>query len=93
MVYISYGSVSLTHHQPNVQYETQHPAYAVLQAIGKEITQKVKPKALVVFSAHWQAEPNEINLNNAEDTDLIYEYVCLPPPFPPSSQKHTPDYD
>lgn len=70
--------VLLTHFQPNVQYETEHPAYAVLQAIGKEITQKVKPKALVVFSAHWQAEPNEINLNNAEDTDLIYEYVYGP---------------
>jgi aromatic ring-opening dioxygenase catalytic subunit (LigB family) len=49
----------------------------VLQAIGKEITQKVKPKAVVVFSAHWQAEPDEIHLNNAEDTDLIYESVYL----------------
>lgn len=59
--------------QPDVQYNTKHPVYPVLQAIGKEITQKVKPKAVVVFSAHWQAEPNEIHLNNAEDTDLIYE--------------------
>jgi aromatic ring-opening dioxygenase catalytic subunit (LigB family) len=53
--------------------------YPVLQAIGKEITQKVKPKAVVVFSAHWQAEPDEIHLNNAEDTDLIYECVYLLP--------------
>ncbi len=30
---------------------------------------------MVVFSAHWQAEPNEIHLNNAETTDLIYESV------------------
>lgn len=70
-----------SHGGPNVQYETEHPAYAVLQAIGKEITQKVKPKALVVFSAHWQAEPNEINLNNAEDTDLIYDFYGFPPKF------------
>jgi 4,5-DOPA dioxygenase extradiol len=60
--------------QPDVQYNTTHPVYPILQAIGKEITQKVKPKAVVVFSAHWQADKaNEIHLNNAEDTDLIYE--------------------
>lgn len=61
--------------QPDVQYNTAHPAYPVLQAIGKEITQKVKPTAVVVFSAHWQPEgpPDEIHVNNAEKTDLIYE--------------------
>jgi aromatic ring-opening dioxygenase catalytic subunit (LigB family) len=59
--------------QPDVQYNKTHPVYPILQSLGKEITQKVKPKAVVVFSAHWQAEPNEVHLNNAEDTDLIYE--------------------
>ena len=49
--------------------------YPVLQEIGREITQKVKPKAVVVFSAHWQAKPNSIRVNQAEHTDLIYEYV------------------
>jgi Uncharacterized conserved protein len=56
----------------------------VLQSIGKEITQKIKPKAVVVFSAHWQAEPNEIHLNNAEKTDLIYEFVIPLSPLPSS---------
>lgn len=65
----------LTQSQPDVQYNTTHPVYPVLQAIGKEITQKVKPKAVVVFSAHWQAQPNEIHLNNDEDPGLIYEFV------------------
>lgn len=60
-------------------YETDHPVYPVLQAIGKEITHKVKPKAVVVFSAHWQAKPNLIRVNSAEDTDLIYEYVLHDP--------------
>ncbi|KAL2269472.1 hypothetical protein VTJ83DRAFT_1656 [Remersonia thermophila] len=70
-----------SHGGPDVQYNTKHPVYPVLQAIGKEITQKVKPKAVVVFSAHWQAEPNEIHLNNAEDTDLIYDFYGFPPEF------------
>lgn len=56
-------------------YDTEHPAYAKLQEIGKEITQKVKPKAVVVFSAHWQAEPSTIEVNTAEINPLIYEYV------------------
>ncbi|KAL2136402.1 hypothetical protein VTI74DRAFT_3836 [Chaetomium olivicolor] len=70
-----------SHGGPDVQYNTTHPVYPVLQRIGKEITQKVKPKAVVVFSAHWQAEPNEIHLNNAEDTDLIYDFYGFPPEF------------
>jgi 4,5-DOPA dioxygenase extradiol len=54
-------------------YETSHPVYPKLQEIGKEITQKVKPKAVVVFSAHWEGEPNVIEVNTSEKTDLIYE--------------------
>ncbi|KAL2020998.1 hypothetical protein VTK56DRAFT_7772 [Thermocarpiscus australiensis] len=70
-----------SHGGPDVQYNKSHPVYPVLQSIGKEITQKVKPKAVVVFSAHWQAEPDEIHLNNAEDTDLIYDFYGFPPEF------------
>lgn len=56
-------------------FETEHPAFGKLQAIGKEITQKVKPKAVVVFSAHWQAGRSSVEVNTAEFTDLIYEFV------------------
>lgn len=56
-------------------YNKDHDVYAVLQGIGREITQKVKPKAVVVFSAHWQAKPDLIQVNNALMTDLIYECV------------------
>jgi aromatic ring-opening dioxygenase catalytic subunit (LigB family) len=62
-------------HQPNVMYETGHPAYKKLGEIGKEITTKVKPDAVVVFSAHWQGGRDTIYVNTAEMTDLIYEYV------------------
>ncbi|KAI7464396.1 hypothetical protein KC357_g7949 [Hortaea werneckii] len=45
----------ISHGGPNVMEETSHPAYAQLQEFGREITQKVKPKAIIVISAHWQA--------------------------------------
>lgn len=51
--------------------------YPVLQDMGKEITQRVKPKAVVVFSAHWQAKPDLIQVNNAVENDLIYECLAL----------------
>ena len=54
-------------------YASDHPAYKKLQEIGKEITTKVKPKAVVVFSAHWQAEKDKIQVNINENADLIYE--------------------
>ena len=59
-------------------YDIGHPVYSQLQKIGKEITQRVKPKAIVVFSAHWQGKPNVVEINTSEDTDLIYEYVPDP---------------
>ena len=56
-------------------YEKDHPVYPQLQEIGREITHKVKPKAVVVFSAHWQGEPNAVEVNIFETTELIYEFV------------------
>ncbi|KAL6352970.1 hypothetical protein LRP88_13447 [Fusarium phalaenopsidis] len=68
-----------SHGGPDVQYNTEHPVYPVLQQIGKEITQQVKPKAVVVFSAHWMGKEDTIHVNNAVDTDLIYECVAKYP--------------
>ncbi len=59
-------------------YDTSHPVYPHLVSIGREITQKIKPKAIVVFSAHWQAGQNEIQVNAAEKTDLIYDFYGFP---------------
>jgi len=59
----------LSHGGPNIMEDYSHPAYAKLQEIGKEITEKVKPKAVVVFSAHWQASRNSIEVNTAEHTN------------------------
>jgi len=68
-----------SHGGPNIMYDTEHPAYDRLQALGKEITTKVKPKAIVVFSAHWQAErPNTIQVNVAETEPLIYDFYGFP---------------
>ena len=65
---------SISHGGPNIMYDISHPVYSKLQSIGKDITIRVKPKAVVVFSAHWQAVgDNKIQVNTKEDTDLIYE--------------------
>lgn len=55
--------------------DSDHPAYKKLQEIGKEIASKVKPKAVVLFSAHWQGRNDKVLVNTAEITDLIYEWV------------------
>ncbi|KAI0125290.1 Extradiol ring-cleavage dioxygenase, class III enzyme, subunit B [Xylariales sp. AK1849] len=68
----------LSHGGPNVMYETDHPVYSVLQKIGKDITQKVKPKAVVVFSGHWEGSRDTIEVNTAENTDLIYDFYGFP---------------
>ncbi|KAI0545879.1 Extradiol ring-cleavage dioxygenase, class III enzyme, subunit B [Xylaria curta] len=71
----------VSHGGPNTMFDTKHPVYPVLQKIGQEITQKVKPKAIVVFSAHWEAGPSNIQVNTAVKTDLIYDYYGFPPEY------------
>ena len=63
---------------PSFMENTDHPAYAKLAAVGQEITKMVKPKAVVVFSAHWQGGPDKILINVAEQTDLIYDFYGFP---------------
>ncbi|KAJ5100614.1 Extradiol ring-cleavage dioxygenase class III enzyme subunit B, partial [Penicillium angulare] len=68
----------LSHGGPNVMYQVDHPAYRKLGEIGREITTKVKPRAVVVFSAHWQGGKDTIYVNTAEMTDLIYDFYGFP---------------
>ncbi|KIW10304.1 hypothetical protein PV08_11266 [Exophiala spinifera] len=69
----------VSHGGPNTMYDTKHPVYPKLQAIGKEITEQVKPSAVVVFSAHWQAErPNTIEVNVSENEPLLYDFYGFP---------------
>ncbi|KAE9364228.1 Extradiol aromatic ring-opening dioxygenase [Stipitochalara longipes BDJ] len=63
---------------PNFMEDANHPAYAKMAEVGREITTKVKPKAIVVFSAHWQDGPSTIKVNVAEQTDIIYDFYGFP---------------
>ncbi|KAI1387682.1 putative aromatic ring-opening dioxygenase LigB subunit [Hypoxylon trugodes] len=66
---------------PNFMENVDHPAYAKLAEVGQEITTKVKPKAVVVFSAHWQGDRDRVLVNVAEQTDLIYDFYGFPPHY------------
>ncbi|EEH22102.2 hypothetical protein PABG_04313 [Paracoccidioides brasiliensis Pb03] len=67
-----------SHGGPDIMYQQDQPAYRKLQEIGREITGKVKPRAVVVFSAHWQSSRDTIHVNNAEMTELIYDFYGFP---------------
>lgn len=58
-----------------------HPAFKKLGETGREITTKVKPKAVVVFSAHWQHGPTTVAINVAEKGELIYDFYGFPPHY------------
>ncbi len=38
---------------------------------------RVRPKAVVVFSAHWQAQGDGVNVNVGEGGGLIYEWAIF----------------
>jgi 4,5-DOPA dioxygenase extradiol len=63
---------------PNFIENVGHPAYSKLSEIGEEITKKVKPKAVVVLSAHWQGGADTIKVNVGEHVDIIYDFYGFP---------------
>ncbi|GIZ40088.1 hypothetical protein CKM354_000344200 [Cercospora kikuchii] len=71
----------LSHGGPNIMEQKDHPAYSKLQEIGREVTQKVRPKAVVVFSAHWEGYRDTIEVNTAETMPLIYDFYGFPPHY------------
>lgn len=71
----------ISHGGPNLFEDYTHPAYAKLQTIGREITHQVKPKAILVLSAHWQGSPRSIEVNTATSQPLIYDYYGFPPHY------------
>jgi 4,5-DOPA dioxygenase extradiol len=78
-----------SHGGPNIMYDVEHPVYPQIAKLGKEITQLVKPKAIVVFSAHWQADkPNTIEVNTAETEPLIYDFYGFPKHYYMEKFKH-----
>lgn len=66
---------------PNFIDNPTHPAAAKLAEVGHEITKVVKPKAIVVFSAHWQGGPDTLKINVAESADIIYDFYNFPPHY------------
>lgn len=66
---------------PNFIENKNHPAYLQLETIGKEITTRVNPKAVVVFSAHWQESSSKLKINAAEHTNIIYDFYGFPPEY------------
>lgn len=63
---------------PNFMENRNHPAFTKLGEVGREITTRVKPKAVVVFSAHWQDSPTRVSINVAERQDIIYDFYGFP---------------
>ncbi|KAI9888585.1 MAG: hypothetical protein M1814_006632 [Vezdaea aestivalis] len=63
--------------KPNIMYDNSHPVYPQLQQIGKSIIAS-NPTGFIVFSAHWQAQSEAIEVNTAEKNDLIYDFYGFP---------------
>jgi len=75
-----------SHGGPNIMEDHDHPASIKLRELGHEITHTVRPKAVLVFSAHWQASSNSstgagVEVNTSADTPLIYDYYGFPPHY------------
>lgn len=79
----------ISHGGPSTMYDTTHPVYPQLQAIGREILEEVKPKAIVMISAHWQSDtvdggvqvsvPDEADVEMAKSgRGLLFDFYGFP---------------
>ncbi|KAK6361102.1 hypothetical protein TWF730_004850 [Orbilia blumenaviensis] len=67
----------LSHGGPPILDWKNHPAHAAFQRFGKEVV-NLKPKGIIVLSAHFAGSRDEIFINAAESTDLIYDFYGFP---------------
>ncbi|KAF3902405.1 hypothetical protein ABW20_dc0108452 [Dactylellina cionopaga] len=67
----------ISHGGPPILEWTHHPAYSAFKRFGNEVS-ALKPKGIVVLSAHFPGGADEIYINQAESTDLIYDFYGFP---------------
>ncbi|KAF3308334.1 hypothetical protein TWF173_001540 [Orbilia oligospora] len=67
----------LSHGGPPILDWKHHPAYSAFQRFGKEVV-NLKPKGIIVISAHFAGNRDEIFINAAEFTDLVYDFYGFP---------------
>eukprot|EP01118_Nematostelium_gracile_P014272 TRINITY_DN5521_c0_g1_i2.p1 TRINITY_DN5521_c0_g1~~TRINITY_DN5521_c0_g1_i2.p1 ORF type:complete len:304 (+),score=67.40 TRINITY_DN5521_c0_g1_i2:38-913(+) len=56
------------------------PLARFLGVFGKFITEDLKPKAIVIFSAHWETN-NKIDIMSYDTNPLLYDYYGFPKEF------------
>lgn len=56
----------------------EHAAF--LRAFGPFLMERYRPKALVVFSAHWETT-GQIEITDYRDNHLLYDYYGFPKPM------------
>lgn len=49
-----------------------------LKALGPFLLQRYKPKALLVFSAHWETQGHIAVMDNEQKNELLYDYYNMP---------------
>ncbi|KIO33565.1 hypothetical protein M407DRAFT_240973 [Tulasnella calospora MUT 4182] len=59
----------------------ESPLSDFLKDFGKVILDKYKPKAIVVFSAHWEESGDMLVTDYGEDNPLLYDYYGFDPEF------------
>ncbi|CAG8433795.1 11377_t:CDS:2 [Diversispora eburnea] len=64
----------ISHGGPNLVFDTKSKSYKFFQKWGNQILHEIKPKAIVVFSAHWETSGG-INVGSFPgETPLIYDF-------------------
>jgi len=63
----------VSHGAPTLVLETDNPAHIFLKQLGKDI-ERQNPKAIVIFSAHWESRVIEVT----KSTKQIYDFYGFP---------------
>ncbi|RHZ80401.1 hypothetical protein Glove_136g144 [Diversispora epigaea] len=74
MVYKRLPCFYISHGGPSLIFNTKSKSYQFFQKWGNQILHEIKPKAIVVFSAHWETSGG-INVGSFQgETPLIYDF-------------------
>ncbi|RUS21665.1 Extradiol ring-cleavage dioxygenase, class III enzyme, subunit B [Endogone sp. FLAS-F59071] len=67
----------ISHGGPNLLDDTEKPG-KFYEWFGKTIQEEIKPKAIVIFSAHWQGTTSKVYVDTSSKPKLIYDFGGFP---------------
>ena len=71
----------VSHGSPMTMFEPESKPARAWARMGEDVRERIRPKAIVFVSAHWEGERDAVLVTDQATNDLTYDYYGFPPEY------------